>query len=119
MAPFILMTFVENAFKHVSRETGGSNWINIQLALDGRELAMIVLNSVSSGHLDARQTGSIGHRNKQTGGIGLRNVQRRLDLLYPGKYRLEIQNDSAAFKVRLHLELLPVPAPVSGIAYNV
>jgi LytS/YehU family sensor histidine kinase len=109
VAPFILMTFVENAFKHVSRETAGSNWITIRLALDGHELSLSISNSVSRGNQD----------NRHTGGIGLRNVRRRLDLLYPGKHRLEIQNDSLTFKVHLRLELLSVAAPASNIAYNV
>jgi two-component system LytT family sensor kinase len=109
VAPFILMTFVENAFKHVSRETGGVNRIAIRLALFGRELALSVSNSVSSGNQGRRPAG----------GIGLRNVRRRLDLLYPARHRLDIQRDAATFEVRLYLELLPVETPVRGIAYNV
>jgi sensor histidine kinase YesM len=32
----------------------------------------------------------------ESGGIGLANTRRRLDLLYPGKHRLEIQTDESA-----------------------
>ena len=117
VAPFILMTFVENSFKHVSREAGGSNWIDIRLALSGRALTLRVSNSVSSGGQVKRLAGGIGPR--LAGGIGLRNVRRRLDLLYPGRHRLDIQKDTARYEVCLNLELLPVVTPVCGIPYNV
>jgi two-component system, LytTR family, sensor kinase len=39
------------------------------------------------------------------GGIGLQNVQRRLDLLYPGQYELDIKNLSSSFEVNLRLHL--------------
>jgi len=94
---------------HVSRETDGVNWITIRLALFGHELALSVSNSVSSGDQGGRPAG----------GIGLRNVRRRLDLLYPGRHRLDIQKGAATFEVRVHLGLLPVVTPVRGIAYNV
>jgi LytS/YehU family sensor histidine kinase len=94
IAPFILMTFVENAFKHVSKDAAQPNWINIKLQLDGMKLDFSVSNSISS-----YETKDV----VQYGGIGLKNVQRRLDLIYPGLYELEISNDGKSFDVRLQL----------------
>ena len=39
-------------------------------------------------------------------GIGLKNVKRRLDLIYPGKHRLTIQQDDDQFRVKLQLNLV-------------
>jgi len=40
-------------------------------------------------------------------GIGLVNVKRRLDLLYPGKYELNIRESPSTYAVHLDLELQP------------
>ena len=97
IAPFILMTFVENAFKHVSKHTDRANWINIQLGMQGRALSLVVANSASPNE----PTASLPYY----GGIGLENVQRRLDLVYPGKYQLAINRSADTFEIRLSLDL--------------
>lgn len=96
IAPFILMTFVENAFKHVSRNNDRSNWITITLGLDEHQLDFFVANSTSS---------DVASDVVKSGGIGLQNVRRRLDLLYPGQYELTIENDLNQFAVKLRLTL--------------
>lgn len=96
IAPFILMTFVENAFKHVSKEKGQSNWIRISLSVTGMQLHFTVANSTA---------GSNAPEVINYGGIGLKNVQRRLDLIYPGQYRLDIQQKPESFTVELELQL--------------
>jgi two-component system LytT family sensor kinase len=110
IAPFILMTFVENAFKHVSRHHDRPNWIVIRLELDSQQLDFFVANSTST---------EIVNDVVKYGGIGLQNVQRRLDLLYPGQYELAIQHDPNQFEVKLRLTLTEsVQAsllPISGI----
>ncbi|WP_080057626.1 sensor histidine kinase [Spirosoma aerolatum] len=96
IAPFIVMTFIENAFKHVSKDGDKLNWIRIKLSLEGQQLKLVVANSTTAG-----QTQEAVHY----GGIGLKNVQRRLDLLYPGQHSLTIQQDSRSFNVTLWLNL--------------
>ena len=96
IAPFILMTFVENAFKHVSKHTDKPNWIKIELFLRQQQLQLIVSNSAAPGERTAMP---------YYGGIGLENVQRRLDLIYPGKYQLDIENSGETFEARLVLQL--------------
>jgi LytS/YehU family sensor histidine kinase len=39
------------------------------------------------------------------GGIGLNNVKRRLELLYPGKHELKIEETESNFSVILNLQL--------------
>jgi sensor histidine kinase YesM len=104
IAPFILMTFVENAFKHVSSEPDMAGWITMELGLDHHRLSFSVANSIVPGAI-----GSVINNS----GVGLKNVRRRLDLLYPGGYDLNIRSDSVSFEVRLRLDLSPM-APSSS-----
>lgn len=77
IAPFILLPFVENAFKHVSRYDRLENFIRIRSdALDG-----MFRFSVSN-------TFDESASNAQPGGIGLQNVGRRLELIYPQQHSL-------------------------------
>jgi sensor histidine kinase YesM len=98
IAPFMLMTFVENAFKHVSRHTDQPNWITISLSTTEHLLNFSIANSIAP----YPTSGEI----IRYGGIGLKNVQRRLDLLYPGQHTLDIKSDSAAFEIRLQTTIL-------------
>lgn len=90
IAPFILMTFLENAFKHAS------GWINIQLSLQDEQLFF----EVSNGYTPEANNEAIPYS-----GIGLQNVQRRLDLMYPGAHLLEIIAGEDRFLVKLVLKL--------------
>jgi two-component system LytT family sensor kinase len=99
VSPFILMTFVENAFKHVSKDKDRSNRISISLKVKGSQLQFSVANSASA-------NGSAEAINY--GGIGLQNVKRRLDLIYPRGYLLDIEQSPERFNVKLELQLMQV-----------
>lgn len=104
IAPFVLMSFVENAFKHVSRHADEPNWITIELVLAGQELSFRVANSALPEATDEAI---------HSGGLGLKNVQRRLDLLYPQQYELSIDQNLTRFAVHLRLTLADlIPASV-------
>ncbi|SEI38951.1 Histidine kinase [Dyadobacter sp. SG02] len=96
IAPFILMTFMENAFKHVSRNNDARNWIRGDLRIDNMSLKFNLSNSISDD--EAMEVVNYG-------GIGLKNVRRRLDLIYPGKYHLDIRRDAGRFSVHFEVEL--------------
>ena len=80
MAQMILLPFVENAFKHGVSATQQSH-ISILVRQRGSVLDITVKNSIIKDNNVSLDTNS---------GIGLVNTRRRLDLLYPGKYKLEI-----------------------------
>lgn len=101
IAPFILMTFVENAFKHVSKHKDKANSIKMNLDVDDLKLKMNIANSRADG--DSQQLINYG-------GIGLKNVQRRLELIYPDQYQLDIQQTAETFSVKLELQLAEVAA---------
>lgn len=96
IAPFILMTFVENAFKHVSKHSNVPNWISIKLSTNEGLLNLLITNSTSP---------DVVKEAVNYGGIGLKNVQRRLDLVYPDQYKLNIQHADNCFEVKLQLKL--------------
>jgi two-component system, LytTR family, sensor kinase len=97
IAPFIIMPFVENAFKHVSQFKNADNWIRVNSHFDDQQLHIEVSNSVLK---DQASNEAVSYK-----GIGLKNVHRRLDLLYPDQYELKINRESEKFHVDLKLNL--------------
>jgi hypothetical protein len=95
IAPFILMPFVENAFKHVSHFNNMADEIKIHFAVSGGELQFSVVNSCQN------MQGKEG----TSPGIGLSNVRRRLELLYPAKHDLQINRSENIFSVSLKINL--------------
>jgi sensor histidine kinase YesM len=95
LAPMIFLPFVENAFKHGISATRQS-YINITICQKGKLLELSVNNSIMMDNLESLDTNS---------GIGLVNTRRRLDLLYPGKYKLDINEAKTATEFNVHLVL--------------
>jgi len=96
IAPFIITPFVENAFKHVSRNADKSDWIKISLNIENQHIRFEISNSRTL----AKSTDVLSH-----GGIGLQNVKRRLELVYPGCYDLSIRETDSVFEVKLQIVL--------------
>ncbi|MDX2304144.1 MAG: histidine kinase [Microscillaceae bacterium] len=94
IAPFILLPFVENAFKHVSRGRTQKNFIKMYLEVDVCSMLRLSIEN-------SRDTSEIHKKS----GIGLKNVQRRLNLIYPNKYHLTIESDLKTFKIVLLIDL--------------
>ena len=96
IAPLLLITFVENAFKHGVNNTE-KGYVHIHFRILDDRLEFDIENSVSPQiHLT-----NLG---KKSGGIGLENVKRRLELLYPGRNKLDIQKSIDSFRVSLVIE---------------
>lgn len=56
-------------------------------------------------HFMAKNTIASDTDKKESSGIGIENLRKRLNLLYPGKHRLEITNDGTYFTVNLFIDL--------------
>jgi sensor histidine kinase YesM len=94
IAPLLLLPLVENAFKHgLSRQTE-NGWLKVTIGLNGKTLTMQVEN-----------TKPVLVNAATKGGIGLNNLRKRLDLLYPGRHELELEDEVNTFKARLVIEL--------------
>ncbi len=91
IAPMLLVPFIENAFKHCNRNVEGYG-IVIRLQVLENTTLFEVTNYVKPN----KDTAPAENR-----GIGLQNVRRRLELLYPGAHRLEINEDDGKYKIAL------------------
>jgi LytS/YehU family sensor histidine kinase len=90
IGPMMLITLVENSFKHGVMKTAGKAWIK--------------MNVDCSPHATTIQISNSGRPAKQGTGIGLSNLRSQLDHLYPEKYSLQIDSALAdQFSVRLVL----------------
>jgi sensor histidine kinase YesM len=95
LAPMIFLPFVENAFKHGVSATQPS-YINITISQKDKLLDLTVNNSIKKDNSISLDTNN---------GIGMVNTRRRLDLLYPGKYKLNISESNATSNYSVHLVL--------------
>lgn len=91
IAPLLLITFIENAFKHGISYSLAS-CIDISIVIFEKTLTLAVVNPVL-------ETDSF-----EPGGLGLKNVRRRLELLYPG-HQLDIFCNKNLHIVNLKIEL--------------
>lgn len=92
IVPLLLIAFIENAFKHGVANDALSP-IRLQIELDDKQLHFYIQNRKHTNNRDS------------SGGIGLNNVRRRLDLLYPGKYKLDIRDEIDTYTCELSLVL--------------
>jgi two-component system, LytTR family, sensor kinase len=95
IAPLVLITFLENAFKHGAKGNTGPATIRLLLQVRENEFTFRVENT--KGVVDAIDP-------NEYKGVGLKNVQRRLELLYPNRHRLDIKESSDLFIVTLHIQ---------------
>lgn len=96
ITPLILITFLENAFKHGIGNATGNSWITVSLRVDDGVLHYKVANSV------------VNHKDKtvrEASGLGLANVRRRLDLSYPDRYELHVTEDAERYSIHLEINL--------------
>lgn len=94
LPPLLLVIFVENAFKHgISYRT--KSFVEISLQPHGDRLLFSCRNSRQQNTQDENMKG----------GVGLSNVRRRLDLLFPGNYTLDIKEQEDTYAVHLDIPL--------------
>ncbi len=96
IAPLLLITFLENAFKHGAKGSSGNTFIRLDIKVEKNKLNFTIENN--KGLIDEVNTGD--HN-----GLGLENVKRQLELLYPNKHLLNIKDQPDRFIVALQLSL--------------
>lgn len=95
IVPLLLVPFIENAFKHVSRLPAERGYVHLVLKQEENQLSLTVENSSS-----LRQP-----RKDDGHGLGLDNVRKRLDILYADRHELTIEKTEHLFRVVLILQL--------------
>ena len=90
--PLILVTFIENAFKHgVSYQR--ESFIEMHVGIENETLSFTCRNSKAD------------HPNGEKGGVGLVNVRKRLDLLFGNTYTLYVSDTLDTYRVELIIPL--------------
>lgn len=88
--PLLLITFVENAFKH-GQLNDHHHPLTIRVTASDKLLIFQIQNRKSM------------DRKERSHGIGLQNIRNRLELIYPGKHELDIRDNKDEFIVNLKL----------------
>jgi LytS/YehU family sensor histidine kinase len=96
IAPLLMIPFIENAFKY-GINPGIEAQISISISVQEKALELKVFNKKI---VQRRDTDT-----PKGNGIGIENTKKRLALLYPQKYTLEIQETHNDFEVYLKLQL--------------
>jgi uncharacterized protein YneF (UPF0154 family) len=94
IAPMLLIPFVENAFKHGVNSEQKSH-IKIEITMNKNELQLSVVNN----KVDIQQ--NISERS----GLGIENTKHRLNLIYPSKHLLVINDSEKQFTISLYINL--------------
>jgi two-component system LytT family sensor kinase len=96
--PLLLVTFIENAFKHGLHNSFEEGWVEIDLSIkeSSQTLHISIANSLTKEN----------ESEVRVGGIGLKNARNRLDLLFnPNDYKLIIQEEPQEYKVLMTIPL--------------
>lgn len=102
IAPLLLVSFVENAFKHGTAKSKHASYVDLSIALDCNTLYFKIKNNIPP---NSRLQNRV--RNEKVGGFGLSNTSKRLQLLYPDRHKLSVQQTESEFSVNLELTLDP------------
>lgn len=92
--PLLFIPFVENAVKH-NNDSENASYVHLFFKVFDNKLSFKCINSKPETEM----------RKSDVGGIGLANIKRRLELLYPNRYSLEIKDDEMSYSVALTLSL--------------
>jgi len=91
IAPLLLLPFIENSFKHCN-STGDQPWINLEISIENGILSMKLLNGVALAGFD-------------TSANEIKNIEKRLQVLYPGKHELKKYTEQEIYVVLLKIDL--------------
>ncbi|MFK7908718.1 MAG: sensor histidine kinase [Chitinophagales bacterium] len=92
IAPLILLSLVENAFKHGVSKHLKKAWVEIEVRTETEQLFFFLAYSKPPITTTA---------NAARKGIGSNNVQRQLDLIYPNRHQLTIDETEETYSVQL------------------
>ncbi len=91
--PMILLTFVENAFKHGEPGTE-TEPVMLELSIEGNKLYYSVQNKIAQ-----------GISKDQNNGIGIPNLIKRMQILYPNQHKISMKESENYFLAELEIAL--------------
>jgi two-component system LytT family sensor kinase len=101
IAPLLLISFVENAFKFGINQSRKKSFVHVLVKVEDHRLEFIIENSVFEIENKPKKNDIV----LASGGIGISNTKKRLDLLYPGKHNLNIYRSLSVYHLSLLIHL--------------
>lgn len=92
----LFVTFVENAFKHVSKTDFEKGYINIIFEEKNNMVLLDVENSKSTLPIPKK---------KNTCKLGLKNIRARLEILYFERYNLSVEETDSVYRTKLLINI--------------
>jgi sensor histidine kinase YesM len=105
IGPLLLIPFVENSFKHGTSQMLAHPWVKLDILIENQKLEFKISNN------KPEWKNEIITKN----GIGLFNVKKRLQLLYPGAYSLNITENEMSYNVVLNISIHRPPQQVKQV----
>jgi LytS/YehU family sensor histidine kinase len=96
ISPLLLIPFVENCFKHGIGVSSKDNIIDISVAMVDDTIVLKTKNNIAPQRINPATKKS---------GTGIDNVKKRLELLYPNKYTLDIKQSDNEYSVNFTLSI--------------
>ena len=95
IVPYILFPFVETNFRQVNDNITDKHWTNLYVQIDGTRIFLQVKNSkpVETSNLLNYETAT------------LLQMRKRLDLIYPGSYKINTVIEENTFSIQLEIDL--------------
>lgn len=93
ISPMLFIPFIENAFKYSKIEELEEAWIQIKLSTQQRRVHFWIENTVPEQGKPA-----------QGQGMGIPNVRQRLEVLYPKRHTLQIDEKDLRFTINLEIQ---------------
>jgi LytS/YehU family sensor histidine kinase len=104
ISPLLLLPFLENAFNHSLADEIEKPWLSIDISVKSDALRCKIVNSKNEFLAYTKS------------GVGISNVKKRLEISYPDRHELKINDEGNFFVVSLLVKLVPEPIASSEIA---
>ena len=95
IAPLLMLTLVENAFKHVA-VNDNKGFIDIHIGICNDTFLCRISNSSANRPMENLESGNSG--------VGLKNIEKQLNLLYPDQYKLKVDETSGKYEAELTIK---------------
>jgi LytS/YehU family sensor histidine kinase len=95
ISPLILLPFIDNSFSYCNHELAEQVWVNVDITIENNNLSMKIINGIPAGIDEDASFNS----------ESMINIQKRLDLLYPGRHALKINAEQELLMIHLNLKL--------------
>jgi sensor histidine kinase YesM len=95
ISPLILLPFIDNSFSYCNHELAEQVWVNLDITVENNNLSLKIINGIPAG-ID--EDTSINDES-------MFNIQKRLNLLYPGRHELKINAEQELLMIHLNLTL--------------